>query len=86
LFAATNIAEHGWDGRILHCEEMPDDAPKGPEFWDFNKTAADVEYIINHRKLSQVRLSSSENEFLLIFLHTLPGTEISQTASTDPKK
>jgi hypothetical protein len=27
--AARNVAEEGWDGRVLHCEETPEDAPKG---------------------------------------------------------
>jgi hypothetical protein len=50
--AALNVVNEGWDGRVLMCEEMPDDAPKGPAFWDFNKTEADVEYVVS-RKLQE---------------------------------
>lgn len=50
--AALNVVNEAWDGRVLMCEEMPDDAPKGPKFWDFNKTAADVEYVVS-RKLQE---------------------------------
>lgn len=55
--AAINVVNEGWDGRVLICEEMPEDAPKGPAFWDFDKTAADVEYVVS-RKLSNSMVSS----------------------------
>lgn len=60
LFAALNVVNEAWDGRVLMCEEMPDDAPKGPKSWDFNKTVADVEYVVS-RKLqeSMVRVEFS---------------------------
>lgn len=45
----------GWDGRVLMCEEMPNDAPKGPDSWDFEKTEADVEYVVS-RKLQEAEV------------------------------
>lgn len=47
--AALNVVNEGWDGRVLMCEEMPDDASKGPMSWDFEKTAADVEYVVSRK-------------------------------------
>lgn len=54
--AALNVVNEGWDGRVLMCEEMPSDAPKGPDSWDFEKTEEDVEYVVS-RKLRESEVS-----------------------------
>jgi hypothetical protein len=62
------VVNEGWDGRVLMCEEMPDDAPKGPAFWDFNKTEADVEYVVSRKLKSMVSPVNQTLHMLFVFV------------------
>ena len=81
----------GWDGRLLHCEEMPDDAPKGPMFWDHEHDGAMLDVAMDEEphdhdhadaspfsKFGELRRPScSLSSCSLISVHTLPQLKFS---------
>lgn len=78
--AALNMVNHGWDGRVLMCEEMPDDVPKGPKWWDFNKTEADVEYVVS-RKLQDMAGTDCEDDSCVDTFEKCGGTDFNSSVT-----